>query len=253
MSMKSNSAFQRLQVEYRRLIKDPIPYLTAQPLSSNLLEWRFVVRGPHDTPYEGGIYQGKIIFPSEYPFKPPSKIYFFINTINYLFNQGIFMLTPNGRFQINKSLCLTITSYHPDSWNPSWSISSILNGFLSFMCDTSATLGSIQTSYAQKCKYASDSLSYNIRDPVFCELFPDITEEIKRILIERTSNISLMNNFNQEQQLFISSTTTNSNNNNNSTSTSWLNSLISNIMIIIFIVAFAILVRFILNSTSEMQ
>ncbi|CAF4936669.1 unnamed protein product [Rotaria sp. Silwood1] len=107
------------------------------------------------------------------------------------------------------------------------SISSILNGFLSFMCDTSATLGSIQTSYAQKCKYASDSLSYNIRDPVFCELFPDITEEIKRILIERTSNISLMNNFNQEQQLFISSTTTNSNNNNNSTSTSWLNSLIN--------------------------
>ncbi|CAF2496778.1 unnamed protein product [Rotaria sp. Silwood2] len=134
MSMKSNSAFQRLQSEYRRLMKDPIPYLTAQPLSSNLLEWRFVVRGPNDTPYHGGIYQGKIIFPFEYPFKPPS----------------IYMLTPNGRFQTNKSLCLTITSYHPDSWNPSWSISSILNGFLSFMCDTSPTHGSIQTNYAQK-------------------------------------------------------------------------------------------------------
>ncbi|CAF3064602.1 unnamed protein product [Rotaria sp. Silwood2] len=167
MSMKSNSAFQRLQSEYRRLMKDPIPYLTAQPLSSNLLEWRFVVRGPNDTPYHGGIYQGKIIFPFEYPFKPPS----------------IYMLTPNGRFQTNKSLCLTITSYHPDSWNPSWSISSILNGFLSFMCDTSPTHGSIQTNYAQKCKYAYDSLSYNIQDPIFCELFPNLTEEIKRMLI----------------------------------------------------------------------
>ena len=71
--MKSNSAYQRLQAEYRRLTKDPIPYLTAQPLSSNLLEWRYVVRGPTETPYEGGIYQGKIVFPFDYPYKPPSN------------------------------------------------------------------------------------------------------------------------------------------------------------------------------------
>ncbi len=80
MSMKSNSAFQRLQAEYRRLAKDPIQYLTAQPLSSNLLEWRYFVRGPSDTPYEGGIYQGKIVFPFDYPYKPPSK-YLFISKI----------------------------------------------------------------------------------------------------------------------------------------------------------------------------
>lgn len=83
MSMKSNSAFQRLQVEYRRLAKDPIPYLTAQPLSSNLLEWRYIVRGPTETPYEGGIYQGKIVFPFEYPYKPPSKNKFIF--LNYFF------------------------------------------------------------------------------------------------------------------------------------------------------------------------
>ena len=75
MSMKSTSAFQRLQSEYPRLLKDPISYLTAQPLSSILLEWRYVIRGPKDTPYEGGIYQGKIVFPLDYPFKPPSKFY----------------------------------------------------------------------------------------------------------------------------------------------------------------------------------
>jgi ubiquitin-conjugating enzyme E2 J2 len=84
MSMKSNSAFQRLQAEYRRLAKDPIPYLTAQPLSSNLLEWRYVVRGPTETPYEGGIYQGKIVFPFEYPYKPPSKSQFIF--LNYFFS-----------------------------------------------------------------------------------------------------------------------------------------------------------------------
>ena len=83
MSMKSNSAFQRLQAEYRRLTKDPIPYLTARPLSSNLLEWRYVVRGPNDTPYDGGIYQGKIIFPFEYPYKPPSRLLFSLPCIYF--------------------------------------------------------------------------------------------------------------------------------------------------------------------------
>jgi len=240
--MKSNSAFQRLQAEYRRLIKDPIPYLRAQPLSSNLLEWRYVVRGPSETPYEGGIYHGKIVFPFDYPYKPPS----------------LYMITPNGRFKTNTSLCLTITSFHPDSWNPSWSISSILNGFLSFMCDTSTTYGSIETSYAQKRKFAYDSLAFNIEDSTFCELFPDITNEIKQILADRaaqqastlssTNPTNSNNGTDDSQQSLLSSTS-----NNGSTSTSWFNSVVGNLMVIIFLAAFAIVVRFILNSTAEIQ
>jgi ubiquitin-conjugating enzyme E2 J2 len=38
----------------------------------NLLEWHFVIKGPKDTPYSGGAYHGKLIFPSEYPYKPPA-------------------------------------------------------------------------------------------------------------------------------------------------------------------------------------
>jgi len=41
---------------------------------------RYVIIGPPNTPYEGGVYQGKLKFPSEFPFKPPS----------------IYMITPNG-------------------------------------------------------------------------------------------------------------------------------------------------------------
>jgi len=237
--MKSSSAFQRLQAEYRRLSKDPIPYLTAQPLPSNILEWRYVVRGPAETPYEGGIYHGKILFPFDYPYKPPS----------------IYILTPNGRFKTNTSLCLTITSFHPDSWNPSWSISSILNGFLSFMCDTSATFGSIETSYAQKRKFAYESLAFNIEDPIFCELFPEITEEIRQTLKERAEKqeennrtVQPVSNRSDEDQTSISSTI-----NNSSTRTSWLNNILGNLMILALLAMFAILVRFILNSTAEIQ
>ena len=39
---------------------------------NNILEWHFVIKGPKDTPYYGGSYHGKLIFPSEYPYKPPA-------------------------------------------------------------------------------------------------------------------------------------------------------------------------------------
>ncbi|NXE71507.1 UB2J2 enzyme, partial [Calcarius ornatus] len=90
----------------------------------------YVVRGPELTPYEGGYYHGKLIFPREFPFKPPS----------------IYMITPNGRFKCNTRLCLSITDFHPDTWNPAWSVSTILTGLLSFMVEKGPTLGSIETS-----------------------------------------------------------------------------------------------------------
>uniref|UniRef100_A0A8C3QGB7 Ubiquitin conjugating enzyme E2 J2 n=1 Tax=Cyanoderma ruficeps TaxID=181631 RepID=A0A8C3QGB7_9PASS len=77
-----------------------------------------------------GYYHGKLIFPREFPFKPPS----------------IYMITPNGRFKCNTRLCLSITDFHPDTWNPAWSVSTILTGLLSFMVEKGPTLGSIETS-----------------------------------------------------------------------------------------------------------
>ena len=41
-----------------------------------MFEWHFTLRGPTETPYEKGIYHGKIVLPSDYPMSPPD-IYFF--------------------------------------------------------------------------------------------------------------------------------------------------------------------------------
>ncbi|KAK2496870.1 hypothetical protein MC885_019401, partial [Smutsia gigantea] len=46
-------ATQRLKQDYLRIKKDPVPYICAEPLPSNILEWHYVVRGPEMTPYEG--------------------------------------------------------------------------------------------------------------------------------------------------------------------------------------------------------
>ncbi|XP_017599462.1 PREDICTED: ubiquitin-conjugating enzyme E2 J2 [Corvus brachyrhynchos] len=169
MSNNSNkraptTATQRLKQDYLRIKKDPVPYICAEPLPSNILEWHYVVRGPELTPYEGGYYHGKLIFPREFPFKPPS----------------IYMITPNGRFKCNTRLCLSITDFHPDTWNPAWSVSTILTGLLSFMVEKGPTLGSIETSEFTKRQLAAQSLAFNLKDKVFCELFPEVVEEMKQ-------------------------------------------------------------------------
>ena len=47
-----------------------VPFVACRP--NNILEWHFVIIGPADTPYTNGQYHGKLLFPSEYPYKPPA-------------------------------------------------------------------------------------------------------------------------------------------------------------------------------------
>ena len=91
--MASKGALVRLQKEYRALLKvrapprhahgaglsagtcpapelcdprlplpfqEPVPCLSAHPSPNNILEWHFVVEGSEGTPYEGGVYHGKV-------------------------------------------------------------------------------------------------------------------------------------------------------------------------------------------------
>jgi ubiquitin-conjugating enzyme E2 J2 len=32
------------------------------------------------------------------------------------------MITPNGRFETNRRLCLSISDFHPETWVPTWSV-----------------------------------------------------------------------------------------------------------------------------------
>jgi len=94
------------------------------------------------------------------------------------------MITPSGRFKCNQRLCLSISDFHPDTWNPAWSVTTILTGLLSFMVEDTPTLGSVESSLLTKQNLALLSLSFNIKNDTFCELFPDISQEIKEKLNE---------------------------------------------------------------------
>ena len=138
-------ATRRLREELIKLKTQPPPGIIAEPDESNILKWFYVIRGPADTPYEGGLYIGKLIFPSEYPMKAPS----------------IHMLTPSGRFQINTQICMSMSNFHPESWNPLWSVATIIQGIQSFMESDELTTGGLKASEADRKKLAKLSMSYN--------------------------------------------------------------------------------------------
>ncbi|XP_033221994.1 ubiquitin-conjugating enzyme E2 J2-like [Belonocnema kinseyi] len=226
MNRKPNSATARLKQDYMRLKKDPVPYVLAEPVPSNILEWHYVVRGPENTPYDGGFYHGKLVFPGEFPFQPPS----------------IYMTTPNGRFKVNTKLCLSISDFHPDTWNPAWSVSTILTGLLSFMIENSPTLGSITTTDYEKRHLAAQSLEYNLRDKIFCELFPETVAAIK-VELERRKEL--------EKQARHHSTTSEVSSlirDQFQIDQSPLHSAITNLVVVIGFAAFAYAVKYVLRN-----
>ncbi|CAH2983493.1 unnamed protein product [Chilo suppressalis] len=118
----------------------------ARPLDDNLFEWHFTVQGPKGTDFEGGIYHGRILLPKEYPMHPPH----------------IILLTPNGRFEVNKKICLSISGHHPETWQPSWSIRTALLALIAFMPTPSeGTIGSLDYSPAERKVLAKKSKNWN--------------------------------------------------------------------------------------------
>ncbi len=72
-------------------------------------------RGPPDSPFAGGEYHGVLLFPPEYPFKPPgikARTYTSARRSDLTFMQ---MLTPSGRFQPDKKICFSMSDFHPGS------------------------------------------------------------------------------------------------------------------------------------------
>ena len=62
----------RIQKELKEIQEHPICGITANPVKQDdLTHWIAKIQGPEGSPYEGGIFNLKIVFGTEYPFKPP--------------------------------------------------------------------------------------------------------------------------------------------------------------------------------------
>ena len=140
-----NPAIRRIQADVRELARAPSSQYFAVPNEENIFEWDFVVRGPPDSDFERGLYHGRILLPAEYPFKSPNIVF----------------LTPNGRWEVKQKICLSISAHHPETWQPSWGIRTILEALVSFMpTPADGAVGALDASPAVRRRLAIESNTY---------------------------------------------------------------------------------------------
>ena len=121
-------AIRRLQSELTQLNKEPNYFYSVSPNMNNFMEWDFMIIGPPDTFYEGGMFYGNIKFPKEYPNKPP-KLKFHSE-----------MHHPN--IYKDGNVCISILHEGVDQygyesvterWNPSHSVNTVLMSIISML------------------------------------------------------------------------------------------------------------------------
>ncbi|KAL9542080.1 hypothetical protein PS6_009978 [Mucor atramentarius] len=128
--------------EAKELASESTYEYSAHPLEVGCL------RGPKDTDFEEGRYHGRIILPSEYPFKPPELIF----------------LTPNGRFELNTKICLSITGFHPEFWQPAWGIRTVLLAVIGFFpTEARGAIGGLDYSKEERRRLAKKSIGWVCR------------------------------------------------------------------------------------------
>lgn len=131
--------------EAQELSTAPSADYTAAPLETDLFEWHFTLRGPPNSPYADGLYHGRIVLPPTYPLRPPSFRF----------------LTPSGRFEANREICLSISGHHEETWQPAWGVRTALVALRSFMeTDPKGQLGGLDTSEAVRKQLATQSRAW---------------------------------------------------------------------------------------------
>ena len=137
-----NPTIKRILREAKELDSLTTTDYVAAPLETNLFEWHFTIRGPPGTPYASGIYHGRIVLPPSYPLRPPSFRF----------------LTPSGRFEPNREICLSISGHHEESWQPAWGIRTALVAIRAFMeGDAKGQVGGVEAGKEVRERLAGES------------------------------------------------------------------------------------------------
>lgn len=143
-------ALRRIQKELKDLQMDPPANCSAGPIGEDLFKWEGVIMGPADSPYQGGVFKLEILFPVDYPFKPP-KIQFTTKIYH-----------PN----INTAglICLDILK---QQWSPALTISKVLLSITSLLTDPNPDdpfVPEIAQLYkANKAKYEENARLHTLR------------------------------------------------------------------------------------------
>lgn len=130
------SAAKRLAMEYANLVKRPTPGVVARPAPQceDMLTWEFALAGPPDTPFEHGLFTGRLVFPLDYPLSPPRMA----------FSPALTHPNVYGYGERRGEVCISIlhtgadaTGYErvEERWSPVQSVHSVLLSVLSMLAE----------------------------------------------------------------------------------------------------------------------
>jgi ubiquitin-conjugating enzyme E2 N len=125
MDKRVNTEFAQFHKEKKKADKGDdktMSYIDAIQIDGNARHIQLVIKGPKDSPYEGGYFDFRIFMTSDYPSKPP-----IVNLRTKIYHPNI-----SGRGDI----CLNIlkeTSEKIDGWSPTISLKNLAISLLSLL------------------------------------------------------------------------------------------------------------------------
>ncbi|KAL6524090.1 E2 ubiquitin-protein ligase peroxin 4 [Orobanche minor] len=109
----------RLFKEYKEVQREKVadPDIQLVCDESNIFKWTALVKGPSETPFEGGVFQLVFSVPEQYPLQPPQ-----VRFLTKIFH-------PNVHFKTGE-ICLDILK---NAWSPAWTLQSVCRAIIALM------------------------------------------------------------------------------------------------------------------------
>lgn len=111
-------SLKRLQKELADITQEPPANCSAGMVGDDIHHWTASIIGPQDSPYSGGIFFLDIVFPLEYPYKPPK-----VKFITRIYHPNI---SADGY------ICLDILK---DQWSAALKVDKVLLSICSLLDD----------------------------------------------------------------------------------------------------------------------
>ena len=140
------------------------PWVHSQP---DAYTWRLRLPGPVGTPYEGGNFDVKVSFPTDYPFNPPQV---FFQTRIYSFGVDL------GGFDTKKLGWISLARLSKEHWKPSHNMAQVIDDIVTLMKNPECA--KIEGAHTDKVFHMVNAEAY--------ELFVKNREEYERIAREWT-------------------------------------------------------------------
>ncbi|GER33781.1 ubiquitin-conjugating enzyme family protein [Striga asiatica] len=109
----------RLFKEYKEVQREKVadPDIQLVCDDTNIFKWTALIKGPSETPFEGGVFQLAFSVPEQYPMQPPQ-----VRFLTKIFH-------PNVHFKTGE-ICLDILK---NAWSPAWTLQSVCRAIIALM------------------------------------------------------------------------------------------------------------------------